>query len=143
MNESFMEIAIEEARAAAARDEIPVGAVIVWNGEVIAKAGNRSEEFYDPTAHAEMLAIREACDKLGAPRIPECDIYVTLEPCTMCAAAISFSRIRRLYYGASDPKMGGIYTFSQPTCHHKPEIYDGINAEMSAGLLKSFFAGKR
>lgn len=140
---NFMEIAMMEARDAATRDEIPVGAVVVWNGEVIARAGNRTEEYYDPTAHAEMLAIQEACEKLGAPRIPECDLYVTLEPCTMCAAAISFARVRRLYYGASDPKMGGAYTFSQPTCHHKPEIYEGINSTESLELLKDFFVQKR
>jgi len=140
---NFMEIAMQEARDAASRDEIPVGAVVVWNNEIVARAGNRTEEFYDPTAHAEMLVLREACDRLGAPRIPECDLYVSLEPCTMCAAAISFARIRRLYYGAADPKMGGIYTFNQPSCHHKPEIYDSINATESADLLKSFFLGKR
>ncbi len=138
-----MQIAIEEAKAAAENDEVPVGAVVVWNGEVVAKARNRTEEFYDPTAHAEMLAIREACEKLGAPRIPECDLYVTLEPCVMCAAAISFARIRRLYYGAADTKMGGSYTFDQPSCHHKPEIYDNIAAKESAELLKSFFTAKR
>lgn len=138
-----MQIAIELAREAATHDEVPVGAVVVWNGEVIAKARNRTEEFYDPTAHAEILAIREACEKLGEPRIPECDIYVSLEPCAMCSAAISFARLRRLYYGAADTKMGGVYTFKEPSCHHRPEIYDGINAETSAELLKSFFAAKR
>src|SRR5262249_43930115 len=107
------------------------------------KAHNRTEEFFDPTAHAEMLAIQEACEKLGQPRIPECDIYVSLEPCAMCAAAISFARIRNLYYGAPDPKMGGTSFYKQPTCHHKPEIYDGINASESAELLKKFFEGKR
>ncbi len=138
-----MQIAIEEAKAAAALDEVPVGAVVVWNGEVIAKAHNRVEEFYDPTAHAEMLAIQQACEKLGAPRIPECEIYVTLEPCPMCCAAISFARIKRLYYGASDSKSGGIHSFSHSSCHHKPEVYDGINASESAELLKSFFLAKR
>jgi tRNA(adenine34) deaminase len=140
---NFMQIAIEEAKKAAKADEVPVGAVIVWNGEIIAQTYNRTEEFYDPTAHAEMLAIREACEKLGAPRIPECDMYVTLEPCAMCAAAISFARIRSLYYGASDPKTGGSYVFSQATCHHKPVVYEGIKATESAELLKKFFAGKR
>jgi tRNA(adenine34) deaminase len=140
---NFMQIALKEAREAAVHDEVPIGAVVVWNGEVVAKARNRTEEFYDPSAHAEILAIREACDKLGAPRIPECDLYVTLEPCVMCAAAISFARIRRLYYGAADPKMGGAYTFSQPSCHHRPEIYDGISAEESAEILREFFAVKR
>ena len=138
-----MKIAIEEAKAAAKRDEVPVGAVIVWNNEVIARTSNRTEEYYDPTAHAEMLAIQEACEKLGAPRITECDMYVSLEPCPMCATAISFARIRRLYYGASDPKMGGAYTFSQPSCHHKPEIYEGIAAADSMRILQEFFAAKR
>lgn len=140
---NFMQIAIEEAKKAAATDEVPIGAVVVWNGEVIAKAHNRTEEYYDPTAHAEMLAIQEACEKLGAPRIPDCDLYVTLEPCPMCATAISFARIRRLYYGAPDPKGGGIYTYGQPTCHHRPEVYDGINGSESAELLQNFFKAKR
>lgn len=143
MTNNFMQIALEEARHAAKRDEVPVGAVVVWNGEVIARASNRTEEYYDPTAHAEMLAIQQACEKLGFQRIPECDIYVSLEPCPMCAAAISFARIRRLYYGASDPKMGGVYTFGQPSCHHKPEIYEGIAAAESAQILQEFFAVKR
>lgn len=140
---NFMEIAMEEARKAAALDEIPVGAVVVWNGEVIAKAGNRTEDLFDPTAHAEMLAIRAACEVLGAPRIPECDLYVTLEPCPMCATAISFARIRRLYYGAADVKGGGTYVYGEKTCHHRPEIYDGIGAEASSELLKTFFLAKR
>lgn len=140
---NFMQIAIEEAKKAAAVDEVPIGAVIVWGGEVVARAHNRVEEYYDPTAHAEMLVIQEACEKLGAPRIPECDLYVTLEPCPMCATAISFARIRRLYYGAVDVKGGGTYTYSQPTCHHRPEIYDGINASESAELLQLFFKAKR
>ena len=140
---NFMAIAMEEAKKAALHDEVPVGAVIVWNGEVIARAYNRTEEYYDPTAHAEMLALREACEKLGVPRIPECDLYVTLEPCMMCATAISFARIRNLYYGASDAKMGGTHIYKHPACHHKPEIYDGINETESAELLKKFFAEKR
>lgn len=138
-----MQIAMEEARKAAQLDEVPVGAVVVWNGEIIAKAHNRTEEFYDPTAHAELLAIQEACEKLGAARIPECDIYVTLEPCNMCAAAISFARIRGLYYGAADPKMGGTHLYKHSTCHHKPQVYEGINESESAELLRKFFAEKR
>lgn len=143
MKKQFMQAAMEEARKAMAIDEVPIGAVIVWNNEIIARAHNRVEEFYDPTAHAEMLAIQEACEKLGAPRIPECEIYVTLEPCAMCATAISFARLKRLYYGAADPKMGGIHVFSTPSCHHRPEIYDGINATESLELIKSFFMAKR
>lgn len=142
-----MQRALEEAQAAAARGEVPIGAVIVHNGTVIAASGNRTEEYADPTAHAEMLVIREACEKLASPRLPECDLYVTLEPCPMCATAISFARIRRLYFGATDPKSGGVTTgpriFQQPTCHHSPEIYDGIAQSESAAMLKKFFAGKR
>ena len=140
---NFMQIAIEEAQKAAMLGEVPVGAVIVHKNTIIAKAFNHTEEYADPTAHAEMLAIQAACKILGAPRIPDCDLYVTLEPCTMCAAAISFARIRNLYYGASDAKMGGVYTFLQPTCHHKPQIYEGIAASESAKLLQDFFAAKR
>jgi len=141
--------ALEEARAAAARGEVPIGALIInpSTGEIIAKAGNRTEEQHDPTAHAEMLVIREACEKLGSPRLTGLDLYVTLEPCAMCAAAISFARIRRLYFGASDPKGGGVENgarfFSQPTCHHAPEVYGGIDAEASAELLRQFFTAKR
>jgi tRNA(adenine34) deaminase len=142
-----MQRALEEAQVAAARGEVPIGAVIVHNGTVIAASGNRMEEYADPTAHAEMLVIREACEKLASPRLPECDLYVTLEPCPMCATAISFARIRRLYFGATDPKSGGVTTgpriFQQPTCHHSPEIYDGIAQSESAAMLKKFFAGKR
>lgn len=142
-----MQRALEEAQAAAARGEVPIGAVIVHNGTVIAASGNRTEECADPTAHAEMLVIREACEKLASPRLPECDLYVTLEPCPMCATAISFARIRRLYFGATDPKGGGVTAgpriFQQPTCHHSPEIYDGIAQSESAAMLKKFFAGKR
>src|SRR5690554_6917203 len=142
---SHMSIALDEARAAAARGEVPVGAVIIDPaGRVVARAGNRTRELCDPSAHAEMLALRAACALAGAERLPEHSLYVTLEPCPMCAAAISFARIARLYYGASDPKSGGVgqgpRIFSHPQCHHKPEIYDGIAAAESAGLLRDFFA---
>ena len=143
-----MERALAQARAAAERGEVPIGAVIVGpSGEVLAEAGNRTEELRDPTAHAEMLAIRAAAAKLGAPRLVECDLHVTLEPCPMCAQAISFARIRRLYWGAADPKGGGVEhgprLFDQPTCHHKPELYPGI-AEAEAGeLLRAFFRERR
>ncbi|MCF6271939.1 MAG: nucleoside deaminase [Rhodobacteraceae bacterium] len=143
---SFMDIALKEAQAAAKRGEVPVGAVIVKNNRIITQAGNRTREQADPTAHAEMLVVREACAKLGE-RLPECDLYVTLEPCPMCAAAISFARIRRLYYGASDPKSGGVEQgariFSQPQCHHRPEIYDGLQEAAAAALLTQFFAKRR
>ena len=143
-----MSLALAEARAAAARGEVPVGAVIVSPaGAVLAAAGNRTRELRDPTAHAEMLAIRMACAELADERLAGCDLYVTLEPCPMCAAAMSFARIRRLYYGASDPKGGGVEhrarVFNQPTCHHAPEIYGAIGAEDSAELLKTFFAELR
>ena len=143
-----MSIALDEARAAAARGEVPVGAVIIDPaGRVVARAGNRTRELCDPSAHAEMLALRAACALAGAERLPEHSLYVTLEPCPMCAAAISFARIARLYYGASDPKSGGVgqgpRIFSHPQCHHKPEIYDGIAAAESAGLLRDFFAARR
>ena len=143
-----MERALAQARAAAERGEVPIGAVIVGpSGEVLAEAGNRTEELRDPTAHAEMLAIRAAAAKLGAPRLVECDLHVTLEPCPMCAQAISFARIRRLYWGAPDPKGGGVEhgprIFDQPTCHHRPELYPGI-AEAEAGeLLRAFFRERR
>ncbi len=136
-----------EARAAAARDEVPVGAVIVRDGAVIAQAGNRTRELNDPTAHAEVLAIRAACAALGQERLTGCDLYVTLEPCPMCAAAISNARIGRLYYAASDPKSGGIAqgprVFSHPQCHHRPEVYDGIAATEAEALLLDFFRTKR
>lgn len=145
----YMDIALEEARAAATRGEVPVGAVLVNGGtdEILARAGNRTEELADPTAHAEMLVIREAAAKFGGPRLADCDLYVTLEPCAMCAAAISFARIRRLYYGAEDRKGGGVdhgpRLFEQPTCHHRPEVYGGI-AEREAGeLLRQFFRERR
>jgi tRNA(adenine34) deaminase len=142
-----MEQALAEARRAAERSEVPVGAVIVRGGEVVAAAGNRTLELRDPTAHAEMLAIREAANRGGSERLSECDLYVTLEPCTMCAAAISFARIRRLYYGAADPKGGavehGVRFFESTACHHRPDVYGGIAETESAALLKSFFAARR
>ena len=148
-NMGYMDIALEEARAAAARGEVPVGAVLVdgSTGKVLARAGNRTEGDADPTAHAEMLVIREAATSMGEPRLPQCDLYVTLEPCAMCAAAISFARIRRLYYGAEDPKGGGVdhgpRFFEQPTCHHRPEIYGGIAAREAGELLREFFRERR
>jgi tRNA(adenine34) deaminase len=144
---SFMDAALDEARAAAARGEVPVGAVVVRGGEVVARAGNRTRELADPTAHAEMLAIREACRVLGSERLVGHDLYVTLEPCPMCAAAISAARIGRLYYGAADPKSGGVAVgarvFSHPQCHHVPEVYDGIGGREAEALLKAFFEGRR
>ena len=143
-----MERALQQAHAAAERGEVPIGAVIVGpDGTVLAEAGNRTEDDRDPTAHAELLAIRAAAARLGAPRLVECDLYVTLEPCPMCAQAISFARIRRLYYGAPDPKGGGVEhgprIFSQPTCHHRPEIYGGIAESDAAEVLQSFFRERR
>jgi len=142
-----MDLAIREARLAGERDEVPIGAVIVRGNLVVASAGNRTREFNDPTAHAELLAIREACGNLEQERLEGCDLYVTLEPCTMCAAAISFARIRRLYYAADDPKGGavvsGVKFFSSPTCHHVPDIYAGIGESEASSLLKSFFQEKR
>ena len=144
---TYMDAALSEAEAAAARDEVPVGAVIVRNGEIIASAGNRTRELNDPTAHAELLAIRAACGVLGQERLTGCDLYVTLEPCPMCAAAISNARIARLYYGASDLKSGGVAqgprVFSHAQCHHAPDVYDGLSATASETILKSFFAQKR
>jgi tRNA(adenine34) deaminase len=143
-----MERALREARLAAERGEVPIGAVIVGpDGVVLAEAGNRTEEARDPTAHAEMLVIRAAAAKLGAPRLVDCDLYVTLEPCPMCAQAISFARIRRLYWGAADPKGGGVEhgprIFDQPTCHHKPELYPGIAEAEAGALLRAFFKERR
>lgn len=143
-----MERALSEARAAAERGEVPIGAVIVGpDGTVLAAAGNRTEADRDPTAHAEMLVIRAAGSKIGAPRLVACDLFVTLEPCPMCAQAISFARLRRVYYGALDPKGGGIEhgprIFSQPTCHHRPEIYGGIAEQEASDLLRSFFKARR
>ena len=142
-----MELAFDEARAAQARGEVPIGAVIVRDGEVLARAGNRTRECNDPTAHAEMLVIRQACAMLGSERLPGADLYVKLEPCPMCAAAISFARIRRLYFAASDPKGGavesGVRLFQSPTCHHAPEVYGGLRAMQAGDMLRDFFAGKR
>jgi len=143
-----MEQALMEAEAAAARGEVPVGAVIVSaEGEVIAADGNRMREQQDPTAHAEMLVIREAARTLGEVRLPSCDLYVTLEPCPMCAAAISFARVRRLYYGAGDPKGGAVdhgpRLFASSSCHHAPEVYGGIGERRAAALLKDFFKARR
>ena len=144
---SFMHIALDEARAAATRGEVPVGAVVVGPDGVIAQAGNRTRELKDPTAHAEDLAIRAACTAMGQERLTGCDLYVTLEPCPMCAAAISNARIARLYYGAADPKSGGVAqgprVFSHPQCHHVPEVYDGLDASTSEALLTTFFAERR
>ena len=147
MPQSFMDDALAEARAAQAADEVPVGAVIVRDGVIVARAGNRPLRDRDPTAHAEMLAIRAAATALGSERLTDCDLYVTLEPCAMCAAAISFARIRRLYYGAADPKGGavesGVRFFSAPTCHHRPEVYGGIGESEAGALLKGFFRARR
>ena len=145
---SHMDRALAEARDAAARGEVPVGAVICGpDGVFLAAAGNRTRAHNDPTAHAEILAIRAACQALGAERLANCDLWVTLEPCPMCATAISFARIRRLYFAASDPKGGGVEhgprIFNQPTCHHAPEFYGGIGEAEAAALLVSFFAARR
>ena len=140
---SFMDIAHEEAESAAERGEVPVGAVLVRDGEILARDGNRTLELNDPTAHAEILVIREACRDRHSQRLADCDLYVTLEPCPMCAAAISFARIRRLYYGASDEKGGavdhGTRFFSQKTCHHAPEVYAGIGERRASETLRNFF----
>ncbi len=145
---SFMAMALDEARAAGARGEVPVGAVVVSPaGAVVARAGNRTRELSDPTAHAEMLVIRTACAALGSERLGGHDLYVTLEPCAMCAGAISAARIGRLYYGAADPRSGGVAAgarvFSHAQCHHVPEVYDGIGGDEAGGLLRAFFAGRR
>lgn len=145
---SFMDQALEEARAAGARGEVPVGAVVVSPaGVVVARAGNRTRELNDPTAHAEILALRAACAAAGSERLPGHDLYVTLEPCPMCAAALSNARIARIYYGAGDPKSGGVAQgpriFAHPQCHHVPEVYDGIAAAEAERLLKEFFAARR
>ena len=145
----YMILALDLARAAAAAGEIPVGAVLVngLTGEVVAKASNRTEADHDATAHAEMLVLKEGGKFFGTPRLVDCDLYVTLEPCPMCAAAISMARIRRLYYGAYDPKSGGIEqgprVFSQPTCHHKPEVYGGIHEQDCSAVMKDFFKDRR
>jgi tRNA(adenine34) deaminase len=144
---SFMDMALDEARKAQAAGEVPVGCVVVRDGAVIAAAGNRTLADCDPTAHAEMLAIRAAARALGCERLTECDLYVTLEPCAMCTAAISFARIRRLYYGAADPKGGAVEHgprfFASPICHHRPEVYGGLGESASAALLRGFFAERR
>jgi len=143
----FMELALDEAKAAAARGEVPIGAVLTVQGAVIARAGNRTRELNDPTAHAEMLVLRAGAERLSAERLLQADLYVTLEPCTMCAAAISFARIRRLYFGATDEKGGGVVSgvrfFSSPTCHHVPDVYSGLAEQESAQLLRSFFQSRR
>ena len=145
--QSFMDAALDQARAAATRGEVPVGAVVVKDGRIIAAAGNRTRELSDPTAHAEVLAIRAACAVAGSERLPGHDLYVTLEPCPICAGTISAARIARLYYGAADPKSGGVAhgarVFSHRQCHHAPEVYDGIAAPESEALLKAFFAQRR
>lgn len=144
---SYMGAALDAARAAGDRGEVPVGAVVVLSGAVLATAGNRTRELNDPTAHAEILAIRAACALKGVERLIGADLYVTLEPCPMCAAAISNARIARLYYGAGDPKSGGVAqgprVFDHPQCHHAPEVYDGIGEDAAAALLRDFFAARR
>jgi tRNA(adenine34) deaminase len=144
---SFMDSALAEARAAGSRGEVPVGCVIVRGGKVVARAGNRTLSDRDPTAHAEIVAIRQAAASLGTERLVDCDLYVTLEPCAMCAGAVALARVRRLYYGAADPKGGavesGVKFFAAPTCHHRPEIYGGIAEAEAATLLKSFFKERR
>jgi tRNA(adenine34) deaminase len=140
-------MALHEARAAGARGEVPVGCVIVRDGAVVARAGNRTLADRDPTAHAEMIAIRQAAASLGSERLDACDLYVTLEPCAMCAGAVAFARIRRLYYGAADPKGGavdnGVKFFASPTCHHRPEVYGGLAEVEASELLKDFFRERR
>lgn len=147
MSGTFMQMALNEARAAAERGEVPVGAVLVRGSEVIARNGNRTRELNDPTAHAEMLVVRAAGAQLKSERLMNCDLYVTLEPCAMCAAALSFARIRRLYFGAPDPKGGAVEHgprfFSQPTCHHAPEVYGGIAERQAAEVLRAFFQERR
>ena len=143
-----MDLALAEAEKARDLGEVPIGAVVVSaDGEVLARAGNRTLAFRDPTAHAELLAIRAACAKLGSERLTGCDLYVTLEPCAMCAAAISFARIRRLYFGAADPKGGAVEHgprfFTQATCHHAPEVIGGLSESRAASLLREFFASRR
>jgi tRNA(adenine34) deaminase len=144
---SFMDLALDQARAAAAAGEVPVGCVIVRDGAVLAQTGNRTLADRDPTAHAELLAIRAAAAALRSERLTDCDLYVTLEPCAMCAAAISFARVRRLYYGAADPKGGavenGVRFFDSSTCHHRPEVYGGIGEGAAGELLRDFFRARR
>lgn len=149
LQQTYMTEALAEAEAAAARGEVPIGCVIVEPASrtILARAGNRTIELSDPTAHAEMLAIRNAAGRVGSQRLTECDLYVTLEPCPMCAQAISFARIRRLYFGVEDPKGGGVEhgprIFTQPTCHHRPEVYGNIGERAAATLLKDFFRSRR
>jgi len=142
-----MDMALKEARSAGERGEVPVGCAIVRGGEIIARAGNRTLSDRDPTAHAEIIAIRQAAGLLGSERLDSCDLYVTLEPCAMCAGAVSFARIRRLYYGAADPKGGavdnGVKFFASPTCHHRPEVYGGMAEAEASALLKDFFKERR
>jgi len=144
---SFMDLALNAAETAGKSGEVPIGCVIVRDSEVVASAANRTLTDRDPTAHAEILALREAAAKLGSARLVDCDLYVTLEPCTMCAGAISFARIRRLYYGAADPKGGaiesGVRFFASPTCHHTPEVYAGLGESEAAALLTQFFKARR
>jgi tRNA(adenine34) deaminase len=144
---AFMEVALEEAHAAGRSGEVPIGCVVVHAGAVVARAGNRTIADRDPTAHAEITAIRAAAAALGSERLTECDLYVTLEPCAMCAAAISFARIRRLYYGAADAKGGavdnGVKFFASPSCHHRPEVYGGLAEAETSALLKNFFQTRR
>jgi len=144
---SFMDLALQEARLAGERGEVPVGCVLVRGSEVIARGGNRTLTERDPTAHAEMVAIRHAARRLGSERLEDCDLYVTLEPCAMCAGAVSFARIRRIYYGAADPKGGavdnGVKFFASPSCHHRPEVYGGLAEEAAGALLKTFFKERR
>jgi len=144
---SFMDLALEEARAAGRDGEVPIGCVVVHAGAVVARAGNRTLADHDPTAHAEIIAIRAASAALGSERLADCDVYVTLEPCAMCAGAISFARIRRLYYGAPDAKGGavdnGVKLFASPSCHHRPEVYGGLAEAETSELLKNFFQARR
>ena len=144
---SFMAMALDEARAAGARGEVPVGCVIVRDGAVLTRAGNRTLADRDPTAHAEIIAIRAAAASLGSERLEGCDLYVTLEPCAMCAGAVAFARIRRLYYAAADPKGGavdnGVKFFASPSCHHRPEVYGGLAEAEAGALLKDFFRERR
>ena len=144
---SPMDTALALAEQAALAGEVPVGAVIVRDGKIVASARNRMRELADPTAHAEMLALRAAIETMGAHRLTDCDLYVTLEPCTMCAGAISHARLRRLYYAAEDPKGGavdnGVRFFAQPTCHHRPEIIGGMGEEIAGEMLRTFFAARR
>jgi len=147
LSSSFMDLALEQARAAAAAGEVPVGSVVVRDGAVIAQAANRTLREHDPTAHCEMVAIRAAAQALGSERLIDCDLYVTLEPCAMCAGALSLARIRRLYYAAPDPKGGavdnGVRFFASPSCHHRPEVYAGIGEAEASTLLKDFFRERR